>query len=199
MEMAPDRLRFVLERPFTSEPGTRWGYCGGATALLGGLIAQGAGMTLAEFAQESLFEPIGISNFEWATGKDGVHSAASGLRLTTRDLARIGELVCGSGQWEGRRIVSRDWIESSIRSKVPTGDGLEYGLQWFLGQAPVPAIKEGQQRWMAGFGNGGQRLWVMPAAGVTAVIFSGNYNRFDAWISPTRIWREIVLANFLEI
>ena len=198
MEMAPDRLRFVLERPLESEPGTRWNYCGGATALLAGLITQGTGKTLAAFAQESLFEPIGITSFGWATGKDGVHSAASGLRLSARDLARIGELVCGLGEWEGRRIVSSDWVESSIRSAIPTGDGLEYGRQWFLGQARVPAIAGGQQRWVAGFGNGGQRLWILPAAGITTVIFSGNYNRLDAWVSPIRIWREIVLANFLE-
>jgi CubicO group peptidase (beta-lactamase class C family) len=120
MEQAPDRLRFVLDRPIAVAPGSRWTYSGGATALLGALISQGSGKTLAEFARETLFEALGISAFEWAAGRDGVHSAASGLRLTARDLARIGELVRGLGQWAGQQIVPRGWIEASIRSAIPT-------------------------------------------------------------------------------
>ena len=199
MEKAPDRLRFVLERPFEAAPGARWNYCGGATALLGGLISQGSGKTLAEFARKTLFAPLGISAFEWATGRDGVHSAASGLRLAARDLARIGELVRGLGQWAGQQIVPSEWIEASIRRAADAGDGLEYGRQWFLGQATVPAMPEHPQRWIAGFGNGGQRLWIMPSIATTAVIFGGNYNALDAWISPMRVWREIVIANVLEV
>src|SRR5260221_3221417 len=68
MEMAPDRYRFILDRPIVAAPGTRWIYSGGAVALLGRLIAKGAGKTLPEFARESLFEPLGIEAFEWAEG-----------------------------------------------------------------------------------------------------------------------------------
>ena len=48
MEAAPDRYRFILERPIVDEPGAKWTYCGGATALLGRLIAKGAGETLLD-------------------------------------------------------------------------------------------------------------------------------------------------------
>ncbi len=188
MEHAPDRYRYALDRPIVVEPGKRWIYSGGAVAMVGALIARGCGKTLSEFAREALFEPLGISAFEWAAGRDGVISAASGLRLRSRDLLRIGELVLGRGEWNGRRIVSEEWLDGSFAAAVPTGDGLEYGRLWFLGEA-------GGRRWMAGFGNGGQRLWLMPDAKLVAVIFSGNYNAPDAWITPTRVWREIVIAN----
>src|SRR5262249_3781630 len=71
MENAADRYRFVLERPIVAEPGTRWTYSGGAVALIGALIARGAGKPLPEFAREALFEPLGISAFDWAAGQDG--------------------------------------------------------------------------------------------------------------------------------
>lgn len=194
MENAQDRYRFILERPFIAKPGERWIYSGGSVALIGALIERGTGKSLPEFAREALFEPLGISSFEWSAGKDGVASAASGLRLTGRDLLRIGAMVLRNGEWGDQRIVARSWLEDSFQPVVPTGDGLHYGRLWFIGDAPTPALS-GNRRWVAGFGNGGQRLWLMSDADVAVVTFSGNYNAWDSWITPTRVWREIVLAN----
>lgn len=211
MERAPDRVRFILERPVVATPGSRWTYSGGAAALIGALIVRGTGMALPEFAREALFAPLGIGHFEWTTGEDGVASAASGLRLTAPDLARIGQLVLDGGhpgaRWGGwwgggigeGQVVPSAWLEDSLRPALATGEGLDYGRLWFLGTAPVPAFPDGPQRWAGGFGNGGQRLFLMPSAGLCAVIFSGAYNHPDAWITPTRIWREILLANLLSI
>ena len=194
METAPDRYRFVLERQVTAEPGTRWVYSGGAVALAGALIARGSGKPLQDFAREALFAPLGIAGFVWAAGHDGVASAASGLRLTARDLLKIGRMVLAKGVHEGRRIVPAAWIEASLTSEIGTGDGLDYGRLWFLGRAEVPAFS-GPRPWAAGFGNGGQRLYLCPDADVAAVVFAGQYDRPTAWIVPARIWAEIVLAN----
>jgi CubicO group peptidase (beta-lactamase class C family) len=198
MERAPDRYRFILERPVVFAPGTRWTYSGGCAALLGRLITKGAGRTLSEFVRETLFADLGISTFEWARGDDGVESAASGLRLKPRDLARVGELVLANGKAGERQTVSRAWIEASLRPAIPTGDGLDYGRMWFLGKDATPAT-QGPQRWVAGFGNGGQRLWIMPSADLAAVIMAGNYDSPAQWVAPVRVWREIVLANLLKL
>ncbi|PRH88573.1 serine hydrolase [Labrys okinawensis] len=195
MERALDRYRFVLDRPVVAEPGTRWIYSGGSVALIGELIRRGTGKTLPEFAREALFDPLGIGSFEWACGSDGVASAASGLRLRAADLLRIGELLLAKGLWNGSRVVSQDWVEASFKPVIPTGDGLAYGRLWFIGAATTTALPGGEHPWIAGFGNGGQRLWLMPDAGIAAVIYSGKYNAADAWVTPTRIWREIILAN----
>jgi CubicO group peptidase (beta-lactamase class C family) len=193
IENAPDRLRFILERPIVAEPGSRWIYSGGAVALIGALIARGTGRSLEDFAGEALMAPLGITNFAWSAGRDGIASAASGLRLTAPDLLKIGTMLLNGGAWQGRRIVSADWLEQSWRPAVKTGDGLQYGRLWFVGEAPV----QGRPcRWIGGFGNGGQRLWLQPDARIEAVIFSGAYNRPDSWITPARVWREIVLANY---
>ncbi|WP_421761625.1 serine hydrolase domain-containing protein [Devosia sp.] len=193
MERAADRYRYILERPIVAAPGTRWIYSGGAVALIGALIARGTGMPLQRFAEEALFGPLGITHFSWAQGADGVASAASGLRLSARDLLKIGELLVAGGRLGERQIVPEAWIEASFTSAI-NADGLGYGRLWFIGETPVPAL-DGPGRWVAGFGNGGQRLWLCPAANTAAVVFAGHYNKPDAWVTPTRIWREIVLAN----
>jgi CubicO group peptidase (beta-lactamase class C family) len=99
MEAAPDRFRFILERPIVGEPGARWTYCGGATALLGSLIGKGTGEPLLPYCRRVLFDPMGFGPVDWAKGRDGEYRAASGLRLLPRDLLKIGQLVRAGGVW----------------------------------------------------------------------------------------------------
>jgi len=195
MEMAPDRYRYILDRPLVAEPGTRWIYSGGATALVGEIVQRGTGKSLPEFARDTLFGPLGIDRFEWSAGPDGTHSPASGLRLTAPGLLKIGRMVLNNGMHDGRSIVPEAWITASLRPVIATSEGLDYGYFWFCGQSPIPVFG-GPTPWFAGFGNGGQRLWLCPKADVAAVIFSGNYNNWSAWIPPTRVWSEIILRNF---
>jgi CubicO group peptidase (beta-lactamase class C family) len=105
MNNAADRYRYVLERPVIESPGVRWIYNGGATALLARLITKGTGQPLHEFAREALFGPLHIENTEWRQGVDGEPIAASGLRMTLRDLARIGVTILNGGQWNGRQVI----------------------------------------------------------------------------------------------
>jgi CubicO group peptidase (beta-lactamase class C family) len=202
METAPDRYRYILEQPIVAPAGKRWIYSGGAVALLGALIARGAEAKLQAFAQHALFAPLGIDAFEWAEGKDGIASAASGLRLRPRDLLRIGALVLANGQWDGQQIISRAWLETSFKPVIATSGGnlggIDYGRLWYLGEGAAPAFAE-PRRWAGAFGNGGQRLWLMPDAGLAVAILCGNYNAPDQSATPSRIWREILLANLLRV
>lgn len=187
MEDAPDRYRFVLERPVVGEPGVRWTYCGGASALLGRLIAKGTGQPLPDFARAALFQPLGISDFEWMRGTDGTPSSASGLRLTPRDLARIGQMVLQNGQWNGHAVVPAAWIEALSQERVPIDGPLRYGYQWYLGTLA------GGSRWVGAMGNGGQRLFVMPSLDLLVVTTFGNYDQPDQWKPPLALLLETVL------
>lgn len=188
MELAEDRYRFVLDRPMVAEPGTKRVYNGGATALLGRLIAKGTGHSLPDYAQEKLLGPLGITEFEWVQGRDGEYIAASGLRLRPRDLAKIGQLVLDSGRWHNRPLVPADWLEQSFRTRAKVDDFVDYGYHWWLGPQPADG-----RRWVAGFGNGGQRLAVFPRLELVVVVMAGNYNRPEAWKLPVAIITEAVI------
>ena len=138
MEAAPDRFRFILERPIVGEPGARWTYCGGATALLGRLIARGTGEPLLDYRRRVLFDPMGFGPVGWSKGRDGEFRAASGLRLLPRDLLKIGQLVLAGGVWNGDQIVPRDWLKRAMAPAVTLEDGRRYGYHWYLG-APAAA------------------------------------------------------------
>jgi CubicO group peptidase (beta-lactamase class C family) len=186
MELAPDRYRYILERPILEPPGARWSYCGGATALLGRLIADGTGRSLPQYGQSVLFAPLGIGRFEWMTGRDDVASAASGLRLAPRDLARIGELVLAEGAQDGQPIVPAGWIRTMLEPRLQTSWGAQYGYQWYIESIAG-------HRLVAGMGNGGQRLFVLPDLDLTVAVTAGNYDDPDQWRTPLAVLERGIL------
>ncbi|WP_419910536.1 serine hydrolase domain-containing protein [Hoeflea sp.] len=188
MEYAPDRYRFVLDRPMVADPGEEWRYSGGATAIIAKLIADGAAMPIDRYARQKLFEPLGIEKFEWVRGRGGVPSAASGLRLTLPDLVKIGQLILDDGVHDGRRIVSREWLRESFKPRAELNE-LRYGYQWWLASWGDPPS------WVAGFGNGGQRLTVQPEHDLIIAVFAGNYNRPDAWKLSVKIIEEYLVPQ----
>jgi CubicO group peptidase (beta-lactamase class C family) len=194
MERAPDRNRFILDRPIAHKPGEHWRYNGGCSALLGHLIAKGAGQSLESFANDALFWPLGIAASEWRKGSDGVPSAASGLRLTTRDFLRIGQLMLAKGSWEGRQIVPASWIEACMTPAISIGDGRRYSRQWYQSDQAVPAVK-GALPMISANGNGGQRLFILPSLDLVVGTLAGNYNQPGQSIVPNLVLQRIVLAN----
>ncbi len=187
MELAKDRYRYTLDRPLVHNAGERWTYNGGATTIIGHLITQGTGKSLDEYAREKLFEPLGITNFEWVGGFNSGPSAASGLRLNAHDLARIGQMILENGQYDGKQIVPAEWLSASFWPSSDLRDGLRYGYFWWLAPTGSPP------NWVAGFGNGGQRLTINKRAGVVLVVFAGNYNQADAWHLPVKLTTEFVI------
>lgn len=187
--------RFVLEQSVWRKPGEEWNYNGGGTQLLAGVLQRTTGKSLADFAKEALFEPLGITQFEWLNmPASGEVAAASGLRLRPRDLAKIGQLVLNNGTWNGRRIISEAWIRESTQGRIAhfdAVDSLRYGYQWWGDEEKVG---DRQISWIAAQGLGGQRVYIVPAFGLVVVITAGLYaSSSQDWV-PFDIFDKYVLA-----
>ena len=178
MDEAPDRYRFILDRPIVGEPGVKWTYCGGATALLGRLIAKGTGRSLPDFARKAMFEPLGLGHTEWTKGRDGEPLAASGLRMRAPDLLRIGQMVLGNGAWQGRQIVPAEWLKRSTEPVVVIDQFRRYGWHWYIVQFPDETSRA--EHAIAAIGWGGQRLFVLPADDLVVAMNAGNYGLMGA-------------------
>lgn len=193
MEAAPDRYRFILERPLVGEPGEKWTYCGGAAALLGRLIARGTGEALPAYCRRVLFDPMDFGPSEWNVGRDGEPRAASGARLLPRDLVKIGQLMLAGGSWNGRPVVPSDWVKRVTTKVVPTGTGRGYGYQWYMGE-----IAARELHWFGGVGWGGQYVVAIPARDLVVVIHFGNYRRSsqEQTAVTLTLMNELVLPSF---
>lgn len=182
--------RYILDRPLAHEPGTVWNYNGGCTALLGEILNRRTGRSLPDLVRDDLFQPMGITDFEWRSGAHGRPLAYAGVRITPRALLNLGRLVMDGGQWEGRQLLPAAWA-SAIRTPVMrVGKGpLQYGHQWWAGtvdQAGRALL------WFGGFGNGGQRLFVVPDAALVVVMHAGQYNSGSIGGHEMRLFRRIV-------
>lgn len=190
MRFSSDPDRFVLSREVVAAPGNTYVYNGGGTALLGEVLVRRTGQPLDAFAKEALFEPLGITRFEWRQdGRDRV-TPFGGLRLRPRDLAKVGRMLLDDGQWRGQQVVPPAWIAASFRASLPAEGTLRYGYQWRRGETVTGGQRIG---WVAGFGNGGQRLFIVPALDLVVVVTAGNYNQPEtSWRAPLTVFQRIV-------
>lgn len=192
-------VQFVLNRPQAAEPGERFNYSGGNTAILADLLCKKTGKSLAEIARSELFEPMRITEWQWATDSHGRALPHAGLRLTPRDMVKLGRLVLNKGRWKGKQLISQRWIEESTRQHILTGvnifsasgENLGYGYQWWTGHS---AWNNRTIPWSAAIGNGGQRIYVVPALDMTVVMTAGNYGSLEIHRTIGKLFDAIVAA-----
>jgi len=180
MEFAEDRYRYALEQKIVFEPGTEFIYSGGAVALVGKIIADGTGMPIDGYAKEKLFGPLGITEFEWAVGRDNVPSTASGLRLRLNDLVVIGNMVAQDGMFDNKQIVPSGWLNDMLTPRVALNEYVKYGLLWYISGTPEKVV-------VFGAGNGGQRLTVQPDKNLVVASYCGLYNDPNAWKTSFKV------------
>ena len=184
--------RYILNRPLAHEPGTVWNYNGGCTWLLAEILQRRTGRQLLDLVREDLFGPLGITQWEWRTGAHGQPLAYAGARITPRALLRLGQLVMDGGRWDGRQLLPADWAAALLKPAIRIGNGpLMYGHQWWAGRVD-PAGRN--LPWTGGFGNGGQRLFVVPDLGLVVVMNAGQYNSQAVGGQEMRLFQRIAAA-----
>lgn len=194
LNLMPYPYRYVLDQPVSAEPGIRWNYSGGDVALLGAIIQKTSQERLAEFAREKLFEPLGITDFEWLDMANGEAAAASGLRLRPRDMARLGQLMLTGGVWNGKTIISGEWLRHSTRPRFAT-ETAHYGYLWWIGSSAIGGTKVES---FEAFGLGGQRIIVVPALDMVVIFTTGRYGISDGWKVTSELFDDFILPAVMR-
>lgn len=115
----PDRwTKSALTRPVEHQPGTHFLYNNGASYLLSAIVQKATGQTLFEYLRPRLFEPLAIEGADWEVNPQGVNTGGWGLRVKTEDIARLGLLYLNKGAWNGRRLLSEDWVTMSTSKQI---------------------------------------------------------------------------------
>lgn len=183
------QARYVFDRPMKDPAGQSFSYNGGGTAVLTAMLEKGVGMSLPDYARTRLFAPLGITDWEWLTDIRGRPLGFAGLRMRPNDLAKIGQLLLQHGRWNGKPIVPSTWIDASLQPRIAAGNGFQYGYHWWHGKTRAMGA---EQAWTAAFGNGGQRLVVVPGLDLVVVVTAGMYNDEAGAIEVNKLFRQIV-------
>ena len=166
MEATEDWVQYVVDRPMAHDPGKVFNYSSGVTELLAHIFEQETGKDIEQYGAQYLFAPLGIEHF-WKRTPLGVIDTEGGLFLKNSDLAKIGYLFLHGGLWEGRQILTKEWVQESVSPFTDAEGQYKYGFKWWL----LPRTDRQSFVWMAR-GFGGQRLMVFPEEDMIAV-FTG--------------------------
>jgi len=169
MRRTDDWVRYALALPMINPPGTKFGYCSPGFHLLSSIVTAATHEPEADFGRKYLFEPIGIKDVVWPPDPQGRTHGWGDSHFFAHDLARLGYLYLHKGNWNGRQIISSDWVARSKAVHVNTGrPGVDYGYGWWLYPDQNP-------REFSANGRGGQKITVWPDKDMIVVITGAGY------------------------
>jgi CubicO group peptidase (beta-lactamase class C family) len=202
MYVTEDWLGFFLDLPIKGFPpwetkpkdspyGRSFSYCTAGVFTLGQVVEKATKRPIPDFARETLFAPLGIEKVTWPFSPLGKAQTGGGLRIRSRDLAKLGQLYLDGGRWHGKQVISEDWVKVSTAAHVQATDTDTYGYLWWrrdfaANGRTFPAF------YMSG--NGGNKVVVVPSAKLVAVITSTFYNSRGMHQQTDKLLTDYILA-----
>jgi CubicO group peptidase (beta-lactamase class C family) len=173
-------------------------YCTAGSFLLGQILQRATGEPVDRFIESRLLAPLGILQYEWARSPSGEVMTGGMLRLSTRDLGKLGRLVLQQGSWNGVQVVPADWVRQATshqrtpnRSQDPRGE-LDYGYLFWGRQYVTPCGR------VAGWymsGNGGNHVLALPELDAVAVVTRVYYNNRNMHQQTFRLLEQQLLPK----
>ena len=184
----PNWWRYTLELPMAFEPGSHYAYCSATMNLAGAALTRATRTWLPEYFDRTIARPLQFGRYYYNLQPTQEGYLGGGLRLTPRDLLKIGQVYLDGGAWHGRRIVSADWVRRSTSLQVADSTQSADGYAWHRG---VLKVGDRTYREYEANGNGGQFIMVVPELELAVAFTAGNYLGYGVW----RHFRDTLLTE----
>lgn len=171
-----DWVAAALARPLRHERGEEFRYSTGDTHLISAILTEATGRSTRDLAQKELFDPLGVEIHHWQRAPEGYFFGGNNVKVTPRDLAHFGRLYLQGGEWDGRQIVPRKWVETSTEVHAegwPERYGA-FGYHWWI---PPDDPRES----FAAIGFGTQLLYVVPEIDMLVVHTATHVSKGEEW------------------
>ncbi len=154
MRRSKNWIDYIADCQIKTNPGTVYNYKEFDVILLSAILSKVTGDAF-DYINEKLFNPLEIYNERWIKSPDGVYYSPALDKeeeavsaLTAREMLKIGQLFLQKGIWNGKQIISKEYIEAAVS---PSPQNFNYGYLWWLGEG-----------WYGCRGYGGQAVTVFP-------------------------------------
>ena len=126
-------VSYMAALPRAHPAGEVWNYSTGETNMIGILVREATGRTLAEYLSEKIWKPYGMEqDATWLLNDDGTEISGCCIQASTRDFARFGQFILDGAEIDGQRIVPEDWLARATTKRIGYGlPGQGYGFQWW--------------------------------------------------------------------
>lgn len=198
--LEPPIMTMIKEKRHSHAPGTFWCYNNWDFNTLGSIFVQQSGISIADAFKERIADPLGMEDFSlegekpdaWLENFEISKYPAYPFRMSSRDLARFGQLFLQKGRWSGKTIIQPDWVEESILPYSHAGPLGAYGYCWWLERDGifVPGVKAPSGSFSA-CGAGGHYCMVIPSLDMVIV------HRVDTE-QPGRALTKLGFGHFLK-
>jgi len=189
--IADDTVSQILSYGMSNDPGVAFEYSNSSSHLVAAVLRNAVDRPILDYARAKLFDPLGIDTrpawqgwetgpptsgfnkpgFAWATDRAGVNVGGFGLKLTTADLVKLGELYVDGGRWHGRQIVSQAWVDESTSEQLSAEQEeaaqAQYGYLWWAGEYNGQPVFEAS-------GSYYQRIICFPESDVVVVVTAAD-------------------------
>lgn len=167
----PDFYRFTLKVPMAYAPDETSIYCSASPNLALGMVGRATGESPMRIFDRLLGAPLNIHRYAWLMDPAGHPYGGGSMQLLPRDFMKIGQLMLNGGTWNGKRILSADFVK---RASSPLHDlnNIKYGYLWW--GIDFPYKDRTVHAFFAG-GNGGQGIIVIPELDMVVAIYGGSY------------------------
>lgn len=180
-------IRYALDRPMVSDPGTSMEYSTGTSHILSSILTKATKRTTHQFANEVLGKPLGFTFARWPRDPQGIYFGGNEMLMTPRQMITFGEMWLNKGRVGDRQVVPAAWVETSCRPRTRSrwDRDREYGYGWWIQDF------EGNEACFA-WGYGGQYIMVFDDLDLVVVFTSA------ATVSEERRGHRRQLFDLLE-
>ncbi len=154
-------------------PGERFAYNSMNSYILGKIAEKKSGLGLSDLIAKRIFAPLGIRNFFFERGPEGIDKGGFGVYLSPESWAKLGLMMLHGGVYAGTRILSQKWVAESVTTRgiSPESSGdFNYGYHIWVHRQNDDFLFNGML---------GQNVWVCPSNDTVAVITAGNNELFQ--------------------
>jgi CubicO group peptidase (beta-lactamase class C family) len=184
---SPNQLELALGAKILTPPGEKGRYNNAACNVLSAVISSAAGKDPEAYMREKLWKPLGMDHTSWRRDKAGNVITYAGIQSTASDLARFGQLFHDQGVYEGRRLLSKEWIQLATNERTQLAIlgkmTSPYGLLWWL-----DFNKDELPHNYSALGLFGNNLTVIPELNLVGVRLVGNNTDGAGLMSRTPEW-----------